>query len=158
MWNVLETGKYGNEGKVPTPEQVHSEVWMSLIHGSMGIVYFVHQFKTKDKEADDNALLATANFEMKEAVSKINSRIQELAPVLNTQSSLNAVTVTTRPRSLSSPSTDSRTPTRSTFQSPASPPRRLVAGAANRSRAAAHRPDSWTGARSSPAFWITIAS
>jgi len=30
----------------PTIDQFRSEVWMSIIHGSRGIIYFVHQFQT----------------------------------------------------------------------------------------------------------------
>ena len=32
-------------------QQVRAEVWMSLIHGSRGLIYFVHQFKPKFIEA-----------------------------------------------------------------------------------------------------------
>jgi hypothetical protein len=89
VWNWIETGQYGTGGSPPTPEQVRSEVWMSIIHGSMGIGYFVHQFEPTFIEA---ALLA--NPTMSAAVAAINARLTELAPVLNTQSSANAVTVT----------------------------------------------------------------
>ncbi|HEY2589731.1 MAG TPA: hypothetical protein VGI81_28565 [Tepidisphaeraceae bacterium] len=51
---------------------------MSLIHGSRGIVYFVHQFKPT---FDEHALLDDP--EMLAAVTKINQQIRELAPVLN---------------------------------------------------------------------------
>jgi len=51
---------------------------MSLIHGSHGLIYFVHQFQPAFKEA---ALLEDP--EMLAAVTGINRRIHELAPVLN---------------------------------------------------------------------------
>lgn len=89
IWNWIETGKFGSGGAAPTPEQVRSEVWISIVHGSMGIGYFVHQFEPSFVEA---ALLA--NDTMKTAVAEINGRITELAPVLNTQSVSGAVTVT----------------------------------------------------------------
>jgi len=54
---------------------------MSLIHGSRGIVYFVHQFESAGAFIDA-ALLADK--EMSEAVAKINHQILELATVLNT--------------------------------------------------------------------------
>ena len=41
----------------PTPQQVRTEVWMALIHGAKGIIYFAHQFKPKFIEA---GLLADA--------------------------------------------------------------------------------------------------
>jgi hypothetical protein len=51
---------------------------MSLVHGSMGIIYFVHQFKPTFVEA---GLLADP--EMSAAVKAINQQIVDLAPVLN---------------------------------------------------------------------------
>ncbi|HRI16375.1 MAG TPA: hypothetical protein PLX89_25565, partial [Verrucomicrobiota bacterium] len=71
-----------------TPEQVRAEVWMSLIHGSRGLIYFVHQFKPKFEEAallNDPAMLAS--------ITQINRRIQRLAPALNGPSVLEGVTV-----------------------------------------------------------------
>lgn len=51
---------------------------MSLIHGSTGLVYFVHQFKPK---FDEHALLDDPP--MVAAVTAINRQIHDLAPVLN---------------------------------------------------------------------------
>jgi hypothetical protein len=51
---------------------------MSIIHGSSGLIYFVHEWKPKFNES---ALLSDP--EMLAAVTKINRRIAELAPVLN---------------------------------------------------------------------------
>ncbi len=89
VWVWIETGKFGSSGTAPTPEQVRAEVWMALIHGAMGIGYFVHQFEPTFVEA---ALLADPT--MSAAVAALNATISELAPVLNTQSSAHAVTVT----------------------------------------------------------------
>lgn len=61
---------------------------MSLIHGSKGIIYFVHVFKPKFIEA---GLLADA--EMATAVGKLNRQIKELAPVLNSPSVKDGATV-----------------------------------------------------------------
>ena len=51
---------------------------MSLIHGSRGLIYFVHQFKPTFHEA---ALLEDP--EMLTAVTAINRQVHSLAPVLN---------------------------------------------------------------------------
>ena len=51
---------------------------MSLIHGSRGIIWFVHQFQPRFIEA---GLLADP--EMRQAVSDINHQIHTLAPILN---------------------------------------------------------------------------
>ena len=51
---------------------------MALVHGSRGLIYFVHQFKPKFNE---HALLDDP--EMLAAVTAVNRQIRELAPVLN---------------------------------------------------------------------------
>jgi len=78
VWNCIECTRISNVNVKPTPAQVRSEVWMALIHGSQGLIYFVHQFKPRFIEA---GLLADK--QMTAAVTKINRRIHELAPVLN---------------------------------------------------------------------------
>jgi hypothetical protein len=78
VWNCIECTHIENPDIKPTPEQVRSEVWMSLIHGSRGLIYFVHQFKPTFQEAgllEDPEMLA--------AVTAINHQIHSLAPVLN---------------------------------------------------------------------------
>lgn len=89
VWNCIECTRISNVNVKPTPAQVRSEVWMSLIHGSRGLIYFVHQFKPKFIEA---ALLADP--EMLAAVTKLNRQIQQLAPVLNSPTVADGVTVT----------------------------------------------------------------
>ncbi|HEV2472994.1 MAG TPA: hypothetical protein VGS41_10035, partial [Chthonomonadales bacterium] len=77
VWNCIECTNIGGEGKA-TPAQVRAEVWMSIVHGSRGLIYFVHQFKPNfDEHAllDDPAMLA--------AVTGINRQISALAPVIN---------------------------------------------------------------------------
>jgi hypothetical protein len=77
VFNCIECTHISSQSKA-TPSQVKTEVWMSLIHGSGGIIYFVHEFKPK---SDEHALLDDP--EMLEAVTAINAQIRELAPVLN---------------------------------------------------------------------------
>ena len=81
VWNCLECTHISNPDRKPTPREVRSEAWMSLIHGSQGLIYFVHQFKPKFREA---ALLD--DLEMLEAVTRLNHQIMELAPVLKSPS------------------------------------------------------------------------
>ena len=77
-WNCIEcTGI--DSMKQATPEQVKAEVWMSIIHGSTGLIYFVHQFKPTFKEA---ALLSDPL--MLKGVTELNAQVQSLAPVINT--------------------------------------------------------------------------
>lgn len=78
VWSCIETTRISNINRKPTPQEVRTEVWMALIHGARGLVYFSHQFKPKFIEA---GLLADP--EMAAAVKAINQQIQSLAPVLN---------------------------------------------------------------------------
>jgi hypothetical protein len=88
VWNCLECTRIGELDRKPTPHQVRCEAWMSLIHGSRGLIYFVHQFKPAFHEA---ALLDDP--EMLGAVTALNSQITGLAPVLNSPPVRAAVTV-----------------------------------------------------------------
>ena len=78
VWCCIETTRINNLNRKPSPIQVRSEVWMALIHGAKGIIYFSHQFKPKFIEA---GLLADQ--EMAREVKSINQQIHQLAPVLN---------------------------------------------------------------------------
>lgn len=86
VWFCVEGGAVS--GVAPTPEQVRSEVWMALIRGGTGIIYFVHQFKPTFNETyllDDAGLLA--------GVTALNRQIAGLAPVLNSPTVEGAVEI-----------------------------------------------------------------
>ena len=95
VWNCIECTHISNANRQATPEQVRAEVWMSLIHGSRGLIYFVHQFKPVFREA---ALLDDA--EMLGAVTAINRQIRELAPVLNSPTIANGFSFHATPASV----------------------------------------------------------
>jgi hypothetical protein len=88
VWNWIECTDFNGSGRKPTPSEVKAEIWMSIIHGSMGIGYFVHVFSPTFIEA---GLLSDA--QMSSAVAAINAQITSLAPVLNTRSVANGVKV-----------------------------------------------------------------
>jgi hypothetical protein len=88
VWAWIETTNIRGGGK-PTPAQFRMEVWSAIVHGALGIGYFVHQIGPKFIEA---ALLADPT--MSAAVKDVDAQIAELAPVLNTASIINAVKVT----------------------------------------------------------------
>ncbi|MFC1714466.1 hypothetical protein ACFL6S_12430 [Candidatus Poribacteria bacterium] len=88
IWNCIECTQINNAEKKATPHQVRAEVWMSLIHGSMGLIYFVHEWKPKFNE---HALLDDP--EMLAGVTAVNNQIHELAPVLNSPTIEDGVTV-----------------------------------------------------------------
>jgi hypothetical protein len=76
VWNCVEA--LLSENSRVTPRQLRAEVWMSIIHGSRGIIYFVHQFKPVFREAsvfEDSELL--------KGFTEVNRQVTELAPVLN---------------------------------------------------------------------------
>ena len=88
VWNCIEASRIDNEKVKPTPAQVRAEVWMSLVHGSSGLIYFVHQFKPRFSEASlfqDAELLA--------GVTAVNKQIQSLAPALNSPTIADGVAV-----------------------------------------------------------------
>jgi hypothetical protein len=88
VWNCIECTRISNPKTKPTPQQVRCEVWMSIIHGSMGLIYFVHEWQPKFNES---AILSDP--EMLSAVTKINRQIIELAPVLNGPTTENKASV-----------------------------------------------------------------
>ena len=87
VWNFIETTAIRGQRK-PAPDQIKAEVWMSIIHGSMGVGYFCHQFKPI---ADASAPLQDPD--TRRALASINRQIAELAPVLNTPSVANGAEV-----------------------------------------------------------------
>jgi len=77
VWSCIECTHIGAE-TMAAPQQVKAEVWMALVAGARGLIYFVHEWKPKFSE---HALLENA--EMLAAVTAVNKQIAELAPVLN---------------------------------------------------------------------------
>jgi hypothetical protein len=88
VWNCIECTHISNPDRKPSPHEVRAEAWMSLIHGSQGLIYFVHEFKPKFQEA---ALLSDP--EMLAAVTRINHEIISLAPVLNEPSAADSMRI-----------------------------------------------------------------
>jgi hypothetical protein len=88
VWNCIECTHISNPAAKATPRQVKAEVWMSLIHGSRGLIYFVHQFKPKFIEAG-----LFADKEMLAQVTEINRQIRGLAPVLHSPAIPDGVSV-----------------------------------------------------------------
>lgn len=91
VWNCIEASRIGNETVKPNASQIRAEVWMSIVHGSTGLIYFVHQFKPTFSEA---SLLQDAD--LLAGVTAINQQIQSLAPALNSPTIADGVKVTTR--------------------------------------------------------------
>ncbi len=78
VWSCIECTHISNKAVKPTPEQVRAEVWMAIVHGARGLIYFCHQFQPRFIEA---GLLADE--EMAKAVGAINRQVQSLAAAIN---------------------------------------------------------------------------
>jgi hypothetical protein len=77
VWAAIETTAL-DPGHAVTPAQLRAEVWMAIIHGARGIMYFVHEFSPTFRE--------DAIFRHPEVVNKVaeqNELIKSLASVLN---------------------------------------------------------------------------
>jgi hypothetical protein len=87
VWNAIETTSLDPQVSV-TPAQVRSEVWMALVHGSTGIVYFVHEFQPQFRE---DAIFRYPK--IVEEVAKINQLITALSPVVKSPNVVGKLTV-----------------------------------------------------------------
>jgi hypothetical protein len=95
VWNCIECTRINNPSRKASPRQVRCEVWMSIVHGSMGLIYFVHEWQPRFNEA---ALLS--DHQMLSAVTALNKQITKLAPVLNSPTIKNAITVVSHNRAV----------------------------------------------------------
>jgi hypothetical protein len=89
VWSDFETTVI-NAGTSagPTPEQTASEVWLALIHGANGILYFIDSWNPSFRE---DAIFETPA--MVTAVTALDQQIESLAPVLNSATLPGLVTV-----------------------------------------------------------------
>jgi len=87
-WNFIETASIREPIKKPSSLDIKAEVWISIVHGSKGIVYYCQQFKPN---YNPRALLNDR--EIFTAVSGINRQIKEMAPVINSPD-ISGLTVT----------------------------------------------------------------
>jgi hypothetical protein len=89
VWNCIECTHISNPPAIASPGQIRSEVWVSIIHGSRGIIYFVHEFKPKFIEAG-----VLAHPEQAKAVAEVNRQVLSLAAVINSPEPKPAAKVT----------------------------------------------------------------
>ena len=78
VWNVIGTTHIYDPDRRPTPAEVRAQVWMSLVSGSRGIVYFLHKWKPTFRE---EAIFRYP--EIVREIARLNAEIEGLAPVLN---------------------------------------------------------------------------
>lgn len=85
VWNVIGTTHIYDPDRRPTPAEIRAQVWMSIIAGSRGIVYFLHEWKPSFRE---DALFRYPDSQRE--VTRINSEIEQLATVINAGSAAEA--------------------------------------------------------------------
>jgi hypothetical protein len=94
VWNFIETGNI--YASVPDrradPKTIRAEVWMSVLHGSRGIVYFIHG-KSQSSPFDARALLQPENVASLSAVAKINAELTSLAEIIQLPPASGAVSL-----------------------------------------------------------------
>jgi hypothetical protein len=94
VWTWIEASRMGRDSG-PTPAQIRSEVWLSLIHGADGIGYFVDTWFPSFKE---DGIFNTP--ELVTAVARLNQEIKSLAPELNSANIPNLADVTSADHSV----------------------------------------------------------
>ena len=90
VWMALETTAL-DPARRPMPAEVRAEVWMALIHGATGILYFVHEFRPQFRE---DAIFRYAD--IVNEVTRTNHLIKSLAPVLNSPSLNGAIRISSK--------------------------------------------------------------
>ena len=75
VWAVIETTRIYHP-TCATPDQIRSEVWLAIIAGAKGIVYFVHEFAPTFRED-----AVCGHLDAAETVARVNREIKNPAPV-----------------------------------------------------------------------------
>ena len=78
VWSFVETTHIKSPGRRPTPAEVRAEVWMAIVPGARGIVYFLHEWKPTFR---DDAMFRYP--EIVREVATINAMVARLAPGIN---------------------------------------------------------------------------
>ncbi|MEN8137206.1 MAG: T9SS type A sorting domain-containing protein [Bacteroidota bacterium] len=76
---AIEASQIKDEYGEPTPSEIRTEIWMSIIHGARGVVYFSHSWV--GGTTNEDALLD--NTEIANGIKDINAEITSLASVIN---------------------------------------------------------------------------
>ncbi len=92
VWSCIECTNISNLEAAPAPRDVRAEVWMAIIHGARGLIYFCHRFAPSFVEA---GLLADRD--MSAAVGALNAQVRRLAPVINGGAAVDGATVAADP-------------------------------------------------------------
>ena len=75
---AIETGHIKNTEKAPTPAQTACEVWITMVHGARGTIYFCHDFTLPEKKASALA----RNKPMLDQLKVTNAKLMKLARII----------------------------------------------------------------------------
>jgi hypothetical protein len=89
VWNFVEATQVYKGGKKPTPAITKAEVWMSIVRGSQGIIYYAHG---QGDSGDDTESALVSDKEMMAGLKEINAQVTALAPVINSPTVAGVVT------------------------------------------------------------------
>ncbi|MCD6350839.1 MAG: hypothetical protein J7M26_01860, partial [Armatimonadetes bacterium] len=78
VWNAIEVTQIRQDGTKPTPAMIRAEVWMSIIAGSRGIVYFCHSWYPRFNES-----VPLTDAQVGNTMNALNAQITRLAAVIN---------------------------------------------------------------------------
>ncbi len=92
VWNIIEASPIREGRNEVTPHELRAQAWMSIVHGSTGLAYFVHYWD-EDGRVSTNHL--ASNDVLRPAVTALNAEITGLAPVINSDTIHNRVNVIT---------------------------------------------------------------
>jgi hypothetical protein len=80
VWNIIEASRIREGRNEVTPHELRALAWMSIVHGSTGIGYFVHYWDA-DNRVTTNSL--AGNPVLRPAVTALNAEITSLAAIIN---------------------------------------------------------------------------
>jgi len=78
VWAVIGAAHVNDPNRRPTVAEIRAQVWMALIHGARGLVYFLHEWQPSFRE---DAIFRYP--EIAAGIGRINAEVEKLAPVLN---------------------------------------------------------------------------
>jgi hypothetical protein len=97
IWNYIDTEKVNSPGDpgedlpAPTPLEIQQHIWLSIVHGATGIIYFCHDFSDMSNPQWDTKCLVDPP--RTAAITEKNVQLTKLARILNSPTRVSAVSV-----------------------------------------------------------------
>ncbi len=81
VWGFVETTRAYRNGEIPPPEIIKAQVWMQIIHGATGIVYYADGYDQFGQRIENALLIDSSRLAV---LKEINSQIHRLSSIINT--------------------------------------------------------------------------